>query len=37
MPDNKNKTGNPDRNRVNPNQPYEVDYLAKKVNYPLNW
>lgn len=34
MPDDKNKTGNPDRIRLNPNQPYEVNDLAKKFELP---
>ena len=34
MPDDKKKTGNPDRSRVNPNQPYEVKDLATKFSLP---
>jgi hypothetical protein len=34
VPDNKHKKGKPDRIRVSANEPYEVDYLAKKVGLP---
>lgn len=34
MPDDKNKRGGPDRRRVSANEPYEVDYLARKTGLP---
>jgi hypothetical protein len=34
MPDNKKKTGKPDRDRVSGKEPYEVDHLAKKFDLP---
>jgi hypothetical protein len=34
MSDDKKKTGKPDRDRVSANEPYEVDYLAKKYQLP---
>ena len=32
MADDKTQTGKPDDNRINVNQPYEVDYWKKKFN-----
>jgi hypothetical protein len=32
--DKKQQTGKPDRERVSANEPYEVDYLAKKHQLP---
>ena len=29
MPDDKSKTGQPDRTRINVNEPYELDYWVK--------
>jgi len=34
MSDNKSKRGKPDRARVAANEPYEIDYLAKKTDMP---
>jgi hypothetical protein len=34
MPDNKHKTGKPDRGRVSAKEPYEVDHLVKKHGLP---
>lgn len=34
MSDDKSKGGKPDRDRVSANEPYEVDYLAKKTGLP---
>ena len=34
MSDDKSKTGKPDRDRVSANEPYEVNYLAKKTGMP---
>jgi hypothetical protein len=34
MSDNKNKRGKPDRSRVSANEPFEVNYLARKVGLP---
>ena len=34
MPDNKQKVGKPDRDRVSAEERYEVDHLAKKFELP---
>ncbi len=34
MPDDKKKTGKPDRDLVSANEPYEVAYIAKKHELP---
>jgi hypothetical protein len=34
MPDDKKKTGKPDRDRVSANEPYEVGHLATKYGLP---
>lgn len=34
MSDDKTKRGESDRRRVSANEPYEVDYLAKKTGLP---
>lgn len=34
MPDDKKKTGKPDRDLVSANEPYEVGYVARKHELP---
>jgi hypothetical protein len=34
MSDDKNKRGEPDRQRVSATEPYEVNYLARKTGLP---